>query len=283
MSTVTAGVRAARSASLLPTRATFSWQCAAPLQVEAPSVGLATLSTPPPAVAAAAEIPSAHRPPAQTKQRPPRGASPAGHALSVRTLMDARVHMGHRTRLWHPSMAPYILGSRNGMHIVDLDKTIVMLRRALTVVASMAEDGCSFLWLGPGDPQKQRLVNQAAARAGAYSMEGRWIGGTLTNSIESGQAHKFDYRVPDCVFVIDMLRHAPALNEARTVGVPIVGIADTDCDPGLLTYPIPGNDDGVHAVNIYCHLMRLAIQDGRRRAGTSPPRAPVPAPTRQSL
>lgn len=163
-------------------------------------------------------------------------------------------------------MAPYILGRRNGMHIIDLDKTVVMLRRALTAVSAMAEDGCSFLWLGPGDSQKHRLVGDAADRAGAYSIEGRWIGGTLTNAIESGQAHKFDFRVPDCVFVIDMQRHAPALREARTVGVPIVGIADTDCDPGLLTYPIPGNDDGVHAINLYCHLMRLAIQDGRRRA-----------------
>lgn len=193
------------------------------------------------------------------------------------------MHLGHKTRLWHPSMAQYILGSRNGMHIIDLDKTIVMLRRALTAVSSMAEDGCSFLWLGPGDPQKHRLLSNAAARAGAYCMDGRWIGGTLTNAIESGQAHKFDYRLPDCVFVVDMLRHSPALKEAETVGVPIVGIADSDCDPDLLTYPIPGNDDGVHAINLYCNLMRLAIQDGRRRAGSAPPRAPVRSPSREHM
>lgn len=165
-------------------------------------------------------------------------------------------------------MAPYILGSRNGMHIVDLDKTVVMLRRALTAVSSMAEDGCSFLWLGPGDSQKQRLVSGIASKAGAYSVEGRWIGGTLTNTVESGQAARFDYKLPDCVFVVDMLRHRPAINEARTVGVPIVGVADTDCNPDLLTYPIPGNDDGVHAINLYCQLMRMAIQEGRRRADT---------------
>jgi ribosomal protein S2 len=173
--------------------------------------------------------------------------------------------------------APYVLGSRNGMHIINLDQTVVMLRRALNAVSLMAENGCTFLWLGPGDPQKHRLVSKVAERAGSYSIEGRWIGGTLTNMIASGQAHKFDYRIPDCVFVIDMLRHAPALNEARNVGIPVVGIADTDCNPDLLTYPIPGNDDGVYAINIYCNLMRLAILDGRRRASMQTRRPPVSA------
>jgi small subunit ribosomal protein S2 len=181
----------------------------------------------------------------------PAGAPAVAHQFGVRTLLEARVHMGHRKKLWNPSMAPYILGTRNNMHIIDLDQTVVLLRRALAAVSAMAEDGCSFLWLGPGDPQKHRLVTRSAARAGAYTIDGRWIGGTLTNAMESGQAHKFDYRVPDCLFVIDMLRHAPALNEARTVGIPVVGIADTDCNPGLLTYPIPGNDDGVYAINLY--------------------------------
>jgi small subunit ribosomal protein S2 len=195
-------------------------------------------------------------------------------AFCSKTLMDARVHLGHRTRLWNPKMAPYILGSRNGMHIINLDKTVVMLRRAMNAVSIMAENGCTFLWLGPGDPQKHRLVTNLAERAGSYSIEGRWIGGTLTNALASGQAQKFDYRIPDCVFVIDMLRNAPALNEARNVGIPIVGVADTDCNPDLLTYPIPGNDDGLYAINIYCSLIRLAILDGRRRASMQTQRPP---------
>ncbi len=199
----------------------------------------------------------------------PYGFPGVAHQFSVRSLLDARVHFGHRTRLWRPEMAPYLLGSRNGMHVINLDKTVVMLRRALAAVSSMAEDGCSFLWLGPGDAQKSRIVANAAAEAGAYMLDGRWVGGTLTNSVESGQARKLDYRLPDCVFVVDMLRHTPALHEARSVGVPIVGIADSDCNPELLTYPIPGNDDGALAINLYCELMKHAILDGRRRAKTS--------------
>jgi small subunit ribosomal protein S2 len=210
-------------------------------------------------------------------ERKAQSLSPVNEMFSSKTLLDARVHLGHRARLWNPKMAPYVLGSRNGMHIINLDQTVVMLRRALNAVSLMAENGCTFLWLGPGDPQKHRLVSKVAERAGSYSIEGRWIGGTLTNMIASGQAHKFDYRIPDCVFVIDMLRHAPALNEARNVGIPVVGIADTDCNPDLLTYPIPGNDDGVYAINIYCNLMRLAILDGRRRASMQTRRPPVSA------
>lgn len=166
-------------------------------------------------------------------------------------------------------MAPYLLGSRNGLHVIDLDKTVIALRRALTAVSLMAATGCSFLWVSPADSLKQRLVSGIAARAGVYFLEGRWVGGTLTNAIHSGQAAKFDYRLPDCIFVIDMHRNAPALNEAECAGIPTVGIADSDCDPGRLTYPIPGNDDGVYAINLYCQLMRLAILEGRRRGQVS--------------
>jgi small subunit ribosomal protein S2 len=237
--------------------------------VQSASAGLRAMSS-----TAQSSIVTQHQQSRENVPALPTGAPAAAHQFSVRTLLEARVHMGHRVKLWHPSMAPYILGARNNMHIINLDRTIVLLRRALAAVSSMAEDGCSFLWLGPGDLQKHRLVTRAAARAGAYTIDGRWIGGTLTNAVESGQARKFDYRLPDCVFVIDMLRHAPALHEARTVGIPVVGIADSDCNPDLLTYPIPGNDDGVYAINLYCHLMRLAIADGRRRASVNTTGAP---------
>ncbi len=163
-------------------------------------------------------------------------------------------------------MAPYILGERNGMHVIDLDKTVPLLRRALVAVSQMSAAGCQFLWLGPQDIQKNRIVRKQAEKAGAYTIDGqRWIGGTLTNSIESGQARKFNYKLPDCVFVIDTQRHMPALKEARLSGIPTVGIVDSDCDPNLVTYPIPGNDDGAHAIYLYCHLMRRAILSGRRQ------------------
>lgn len=130
----------------------------------------------------------------------------------------------------------------------------------------MAEHDCTFLWLAPRDAQKAAIVEKQARRAGAFTIGGaRWIGGTLTNPIESGQAGRFNYRVPDCVFVIDANRHAPALREARLAGIPTVGIADSDCDPTMLTYPIPGNDDNALAIYLYCALMKLAIADGRAR------------------
>ncbi|KAI0558560.1 mitochondrial ribosomal protein S2 mitochondrial precursor [Gracilaria domingensis] len=180
--------------------------------------------------------------------------------------MDARVHMGHRTKLWNPKMAPYLLGHRNGMHVIDLDKTMEMLRRALISASHMAENDCTFLWLGPKDVQKGKIVEKQARKAGAFTISGaRWTGGTLTNPIKSNQAERFNYRIPDCVFIVDTLRHMPALREAKLCGIPTIGIADSDCDPELLTYPIPGNDDNAHAIYLYCSLMRLAILDGRAR------------------
>lgn len=201
---------------------------------------------------------------------------------AIQDLMDAKVHLGHRAKLWNPKMAPYVLGNRNGMHVIDLDKTAPLLSRALIAASHMAENDCSFLWLGPQDQQKARIVEKQAKKAGAYTIDGaRWIGGTLTNPIKSNQAQRFNYRLPDCVFIIDMNRHMPALKEAKLCGIPTIGIADSDCDPGLLTYPIPGNDDAALAIYLYCSLMKHAIQDGRHR-GRTLNRPSVPIPTFES-
>lgn len=152
------------------------------------------------------------------------------------------------------------------MHVIDLDKTVPLLSTALRAVSMMAEHDCTFLWLGPQDPQKAKLVEKQAKKAGAFTIDGaRWIGGTLTNPIKSNQAQRFNYRIPDCVFVIDTNRHMPALKEARLCGIPTIGIADSDCDPRMLTYPIPGNDDAAYAIFLYCSLMKHAILDGRAR------------------
>ncbi|CAN8076636.1 unnamed protein product [Agarophyton chilense] len=201
------------------------------------------------------------------------------HQYSVKDLMDARVHMGHRTKLWNPKMAPYLLGHRNGMHVIDLDKTATMLRRALIAASHMAENDCTFLWLGPKDLQKSKIVEKQAKKAGAFTIGGaRWTGGTLTNPIMSNQAERFDYRIPDCVFILDTIRHLPALKEAKLCGIPTMGVADSDCDPELLTYPIPGNDDAAHAIYLYCSLMRLAILDGRARGRRlNRPSVPIPS------
>lgn len=179
-------------------------------------------------------------------------------------------------------MAPYILGRRNGMHVIDLDTTAPMLRRALIAASHMAENDCTFLWLAPRDVQKSTIVEKQANKAGAYTISGaRWVGGTLTNPIKSNQAQRFDYRIPDCVFVLDMNRHMPALNEAKLCGIPTIGIVDSDCNPDLVTYPIPGNDDAALAIYIYCSLMKHAILDGRRR-GRLLNRPSIPVPTLSS-
>lgn len=199
------------------------------------------------------------------------------HNYSVKDLMNAKVHMGHRKKLWNPHMAPYLLGHRNGMHVIDLDQTAPLLRRALIAVAGMAENGCTFLWLGPRDAQKAKLVEKQAQKAGAFTIGGaRWIGGTLTNPIKSNQAQRFNYRIPDCMFVVDVNRHMPALREANTCGIPTIGIVDSDCDPRLITYPIPGNDDAALSIYLYCSLMKHAILEGRRR-GRMHSRPPVAA------
>lgn len=191
---------------------------------------------------------------------------PSSLSYTIRDLMEARVHMGHRTKLWNPAMAPYLLGHRNGMHIINLDKTALLLRSALQAVSLMAENDCTFLWLGPKEPQKAKIVEKQAQKAGAFTIDGaRWIGGTLTNPIKSNQVQRFNYRVPDCVFVVDTRRHMPALREAKLCSIPTIGIVDSDCDPQMLTYPIPGNDDAAYAIFLYCSLMKHAILDGRSR------------------
>lgn len=165
------------------------------------------------------------------------------------------------------------------MHIIDLDKTANLLRAALQGVSLMAENDCTFLWLGPKDPQKAKIVEKQAKKAGAFTIDGaRWIGGTLTNPLKSNQAKRFNYRVPDCVFVVDTNRHKPALREAKLCGIPTIGIADSDCDPCMLTYPIPGNDDNAYAIFLYCSLMKHAILDGRAR-GLRLNRPSIPIPT----
>lgn len=212
-----------------------------------------------------------------------RPSLPEALVPTLQDLMRAKVHMGHRTKLWNPAMAPYILGHRNGMHVINLDKTVSCLSSALRAVTMMAENDCTFLWLGPSDPQKAKIVEKQAQKAGAFTIDGaRWIGGTLTNPIKSNQAQRFNYRVPDCVFVVDTRRHLPAIKEAKLCGIPTIGIVDSDGDPSNLTYPIPGNDDAAYAIYLYCSFMRHAMLEGRNRGrklnrpSWTPPKAPEP-------
>lgn len=186
----------------------------------------------------------------------------ASAGTTIRELVANRVHLGHRTSIWNPKMSPFILGERNGIHIIDLDKTVACLLRALTVFRAAGENGLRQLWLAPKDPFLQEIVSTRAKEVGALTLPGRWIGGTLTNPVESRQVRRFGGRLPDLLFCLDVHRHATALREARLVDIPTIAIVDTDCDPELVTYPIPGNDESAQSVNLYCSLVGQAVKEG---------------------
>ncbi|KAK4534514.1 hypothetical protein CDCA_CDCA02G0539 [Cyanidium caldarium] len=183
----------------------------------------------------------------------------------LQQLMAARVHLGHRTSVWNPKMKPYILGERNGIHILDLEQTVACLRRALLAFRAAGEQGLAQLWLAPKDPLLQEMVSRRAEEVGAFTLPGRWIGGTLTNAVESRQIRRFGGRLPDLLFCLDVHRHATALREARLVNIPTVAVIDSDCDPEQVTYPIPGNDESALALNLYCSLAAQATREGLQR------------------
>jgi small subunit ribosomal protein S2 len=170
------------------------------------------------------------------------------------------------------------LGERNGIHIINLEYTWTHLRRALRVIREMVSELSTWwylqtlekvavdgflLWLPPKRGELAAVAAKVAEQADAFMLDSRWIPGTLTNPLGSGQAKKFRYRLPDMLFCLDCRFHSVALREAQMTGVPSVGIVDTDCDPGVVTYPIPGNDESALAISLYCQLVALAIGEGR--------------------
>ena len=224
--------------------------------------------------------------------------------FTMRQLMEAGVHFGHNTRRWNPKMAPYIFGVRNNVHILDLEQTVPMLRRALEVIASTAANNGRVLFVGT-KRQAQERVAEAAARCGQYYMNHRWLGGTLTNwgtisasikrlrDIEarleseahvltkkeqlllSRDAHKLQRSLggiremggtPDVLIVIDVLKEQLAVKEANKLGIPVVAILDSNADPEGVDYPIPGNDDAIRAINFYCDLFAQAALSGTQSA-----------------
>jgi len=221
-------------------------------------------------------------------------------SFTMRQLLEAGVHFGHQTRRWNPKMAPYLFGVRNGVHIIDLTKTVPMLYRALEATRDVAAAGGRILFVGT-KRQAQEPIAQAASRCGQYYVNHRWLGGMLTNwktiynsikrfkSLEeqlSGdtagltkkevlqltrQRDKLERALggikdmgglPDLLFVIDTNKEAIAVAEARVLGIPVVAVVDSNSDPDPVTYPIPGNDDASRAINLYCDLMVGAVLDG---------------------
>jgi small subunit ribosomal protein S2 len=220
--------------------------------------------------------------------------------VSLRLLLEAGVHFGHHTRRWNPRMAPYIFGVRNQVHILDLQQTVPMLERALRAVRDTVAGGGRVLFVGTKKSAAE-YVAEAATRCGQYYVNHRWLGGMLTNwktitgSIKrlkdmdarlSGdiqgltkkeilmltrEKEKLDRALggiremgglPDLIFVIDVVKERLAIQEANVLGIPVVGVVDSNADPAGVTFPIPGNDDAIRAINLYCDLIAGAVFDG---------------------
>jgi small subunit ribosomal protein S2 len=220
--------------------------------------------------------------------------------FSMRQLLEAGVHFGHQTARWNPRMGPYIYGSRNGIHILDLTQTAPLLEEALRVIRDTVARGGRILFVGT-KRQAQKAVAEAAEKSAQFYMNHRWLGGTLTNwqtisqrigtlraldeAAERGfegltkkerlgmereqaklQASLGGIRemggVPDLLFVIDVNKEDLAIQEAQKLGIPVVAIVDTNCSPKGIDYVIPGNDDAARAISMYCDLMARAALDG---------------------
>jgi len=221
--------------------------------------------------------------------------------FTMRQLLEAGAHFGHRTQRWNPKMAPYIFGARNDIHILDLTQTVPMLHQALVALRDVAAGGGRILFVGT-KRQAQEPVANAAKRCAQYYMNQRWLGGTLTNwqtisnsikrmrnieeTLESAQSSglkkkellgllrerdKLDRSLggikemgglPNMLFVIDTNKESIAISEAKKLGIPVTAIVDSNSDPDGIAYPIPGNDDAARALVLYCDLAARAIIDG---------------------
>ena len=223
--------------------------------------------------------------------------------ISMKQLLEAGVHFGHQTRRWNPKMAKYIFTERNGIYIIDLQKTVKKLEEAYMFVRDVAAEGGNVMFVGT-KKQAGDSIKEEAERAGAYYVNARWLGGMMTNfttirrrvarlqqlrkmsedgtferlpkkevvklnlEIEKlekylGGIEKMD-KLPGALFVVDPRKEKIAVSEARKLGIPIVAIVDTNCDPDEVDYVIPGNDDAIRAVKLIASTMADAIIEGRQ-------------------
>ena len=222
--------------------------------------------------------------------------------VSMKQLLEAGVHFGHQTRRWNPKMAPYIFTERNGIYIIDLQKTVVKLEEAYNFIREISMEGKSVLFVGT-KKQAMESVKDEATRAGAYYVNARWLGGMLTNfttirrriarlkqlrtmeedgtfdllpkkeviklNLEIEKLEKFlggikdMTEMPGALFIVDPRKEKIAVAEAKKLGIPIVAIVDTNCDPDDVDYIIPGNDDAIRAVKLISGAMANAIIEGK--------------------
>ena len=205
--------------------------------------------------------------------------------VSMKQLLEAGVHFGHQTRRWNPKMAPYIFTERNGIYIIDLQKTVRKLDEAYMFIRDLSAQGESVLFVGT-KKQAGDSIKEEATRAGAYYVNARWLGGMMTNfsTIQRRikrleQLHEmetdgtFDLlpkkevgKLPGALFIVDPRKERIAVAEAKKLNIPIVAIVDTNCDPDEIDYVIPGNDDAIRAVKLIAGVMADAIIEGRQGA-----------------
>ena len=220
--------------------------------------------------------------------------------FTMRQLLEAGVHFGHHTRRWNPKMKPFIFGIRNGVHIIDLQQSVPMLYRALQAVRDVASGGGRVLFVGT-KRQAQDIVAEHAKSCGMYYVNYRWLGGMLTNwrTVSNSIRRLRDLEeqldqdnvgltkkellnltrerdklertlggikemagLPDLIFVIDTNKEHLAIDEARVLNIPVVAVVDSNSDPAGVRYPIPGNDDAIRAISLYCELVAGSVLDG---------------------
>jgi small subunit ribosomal protein S2 len=224
--------------------------------------------------------------------------------LPLKSLLDAGVHFGHQTKRWNPKMRPFIYGARNGIHIIDLDQTARLFQRAFNFVQETVARGGHLLMIGT-KRQAQEIVTEEAVRSGSFFIVNRWLGGTLTNfrtikggldrmrmlermkedgtylqlpkkevsRLEKERARLEKYlgglknmgSVPSAVFIIDPAMETIAVEEANKLGIPIIAITDTNCDPDKIDYVIPGNDDAIRSIKLITQRLGDAVIEGAQR------------------
>ena len=172
--------------------------------------------------------------------------------VSMKQLLEAGVHFGHQTRRWNPKMAPYIFTERNGIYIIDLQKTVKKLDEAYNFIHEVAAEGGEVLFVGT-KKQAADSIKEEALRANAHYVNARWLGGIKNMK-----------KLPSALFVVDPRKEKIAVSEAKKLGIPVVAIVDTNCDPDEIDYVIPGNDDAIRAVKLIAGAMADAIIEARQ-------------------
>ena len=241
--------------------------------------------------------------------------------VSMKSLLEAGVHFGHQTRRWNPKMAPYIYTERNGIYIIDLQKTVKKIEEAYNFIRDLAANGESILFVGT-KKQAQDAIKEEAERVDQYYVNARWLGGMLTNfktmrtridrlaqlrkmqedgtfamlpkkeviKLEGEIAKLEKYlggvkdmkKLPGALFIVDTRKERNAIAEARKLHIPIVAIVDTNCDPDEIDYVIPGNDDAIRAIRLIVATMANAVQEGRQGEANTEAAAEAPAETAEA-